>query len=88
MHAVNYAELPNYADLGANVLNTLKHEGFMLLSGSCSLQQFKALSNVITRDFMPYIGGSNHGRKLVDKSARIMIAPGGKHNGTMRPCPL
>ena len=83
MHTVNYAELPKYADLGAKVLNTLEHDGFMLLRGSCSLQQFKALSNAITRDFMPYIGGSNHGRKVVDKSGRIMTAPGGKHNGTI-----
>lgn len=84
MHAVNYADLSNYADVGATVLNTLEHEGFMLLSGSCSLQQFKALSNAVTRDFMPYIGGSNHGRQVVDESGRIMTAPGGKHNGTIQ----
>ena len=84
MHSVNYAELPNNADLGAKVLNTLEHEGVMLLSGSCSLQQFKALSNAVTRDFMPYVGGSNHERKVVDESGRIMTVPGGKHNGPIQ----
>ncbi len=84
MHAINYAELANCTDLRAKVINTLKHEGFMLLSGSCSLQQFKELSNAVTRDFMPYIGGSNNERKVVDEAARITTAPGGKHNGTIQ----
>lgn len=84
MHIVDYAELPNNADLGTRILNTLEHEGVMLLRGSCSVRQFKALSNAVTRDFMPYIGGSNHQRKVVDKMGTIMTAPGGKHNGTIQ----
>ena len=83
MHAINYAELANHADLSSKVINILKRDGFVLLSGISSLQQFKELSSAITPDFMPYIGGSNNQRRLVDETARITTAPGGKHNGTI-----
>ena len=84
MHILNYDDLSISKILRNNILTTLKLEGAVLLKDSGSFEQFKEISNLLSSRFMPYIGGSNHGRKLVDKTAKIMTAPGGKHNNAIQ----
>ena len=58
----------------------LRADGAIVFRGSLGFDEYLDITNAFCTDFLPYLGGSNHGRELVDEDAQIMTAPGGANN--------